>query len=94
MGLDTGDIAPGAEKSLMFHEAGTFELHCHPHPWMEHRVSVVEGGPASARVLILDDPSNDTAFRFEPQNVTIGVGGTVTYANMGTFAHTATQKDE
>lgn len=92
--LDTGSIAPGARAILAFHEEGVYAMHCHPHPWMKHTVTVVADGPATAQVEIIDDPTNETMFRYEPQTVTISTMGHVTYVNRGMHAHTATLEEE
>ena len=87
--LDTGPIAPGAEATLRFEHAGTATVHCHPHPWMEQRVDATPEGPPEAHVHVLDGDAPDT-YRFEPATLSIAPGGTVTYHNHGTRAHTAT----
>jgi plastocyanin len=87
--LDTGTIAPGEQKALTFAEAGVYELHCHPHPFMLHTVTVVDGGPAEVLVKIHDGATVEE-YRYEPRNVTVGVGGRVVYLNAGREPHTAT----
>lgn len=88
-GLDTGDIAPGAEKTLTF-GAESVDLHCHPHPAMKHRVEIAADAPPTVHVHILDGATEEE-FRFEPRTVTLAPGGTVTYHNHGNLTHTATQ---
>ena len=90
-GLDTGDIAPNAEKTMMFDASGLIEMHCHPHQWMLHNVTVTDEPAGEFHVHIVDG-IDEQEFRFEPSNLTVGTGSRVTYHNHGNFTHTATQK--
>lgn len=90
-GLDTGDIAPNAERSLTFETTGRVEIHCHPHQWMFHNVTVTDA-PASEIHVDIVDGIDEAEFRFEPANLTVGKGSRVSYHNHGNFTHTATQK--
>lgn len=87
--LDTGDIAPGGEAQLTF-GSQSLPIHCDPHPFMRQNVTVAEGGPSEAHVDILDGDAT-SEYRFEPANLTIASGATVTYHNHGRLVHTATQ---
>lgn len=96
--LDTGSakdgsdwIQPGASKSVTFTEAGSFEMHCHPHPFMRSNVTVVDGyaGPKEVTVKITDGAELGT-YRFVPENVLVAPGTTVVYENVGAQPHTAT----
>lgn len=84
-------IQPGASKSVTFTEAGVFEMHCHPHPYMRANVTVIDGyqGPKEVRVAIVDGTDLST-YRYVPENVVVGVGTKVVYDNNGTQPHTAT----
>jgi plastocyanin len=88
--LDTGDIAPGASATLTFAHVGQLAIHCHPHPFMEHAVTVTDDAPTEAHVHI-HDGEQPGDYRFEPANLTVGAGSVVTYHNHGTLTHTATQ---
>ena len=85
------DLPPGAEGTLRFDHAGAYVLHCHPHPWMEHRVEVQEGAPAEAHVHATEGESPET-YRFEPASSAVAPGGAVTFHNHGREAHTATME--
>jgi plastocyanin len=89
--LDTGDIAPGGSATLTFRKAGSYDMHCHPHPFMEHVVTVTEDGPAEAHVHI-EDGNTTLEYRFVPDVVVVRPGGVVTYHNHGELPHTATIK--
>lgn len=91
-GLDTGDIAPGAQKQVTFGAGPTVAMHCHPHPFMRHNVTLQEGAPSEAHVHILDG-LDEAEYRFEPENLTVAPHAVVTYHNHGNFTHTATQRD-
>lgn len=91
--LGTGLVQPGAEAALAFELAGTFALHCDPHPFMEHDVTVAEGAPTIAHVHILDGNAT-SEYRFDPQELRVGPGAVVTYHNHGALAHTASERTE
>lgn len=84
-------ISPGAQDSITFTEAGVFQMHCDPHPFMRSNVTVVDGyeGPKEVHVQILDG-SELGSYRFSPENILIGKNTRVIYTNNGTQAHTAT----
>jgi plastocyanin len=84
-GFDSGTLNPGAAPfSHTFTSEGTYNYYCRFHP-MTAVVRVTTTGPASATVNIVDGPS-----RFEPADVTIRVGGTVTWNHAATEPHTVT----
>lgn len=89
--LDTKVIGPGESKSLTYELAGSYLMHCHPHPYMKHNVTVVEGfeGPSAVTVSIVDGDSPET-YRFVPENILIAPGTKVTYTNKGSQPHTST----
>lgn len=91
--LDTGSIQPGEVKLLSYPEAGAFAMHCHPHPFMRHNVTVDDAyaGPSRVHVDILDG-QDVASYRFEPANLTVGVGTKVEYHNHGNVTHTSTQE--
>lgn len=89
--FDTGDIPPGEERTLVYETAGSLGMHCHPHQWMLHNVTVTDEPAGEFHVDILDGV-DESEFRFEPADLTIGKGSRVTYHNHGNFTHTATQK--
>lgn len=88
--LDTGDIEPEASAVLVFAERGMVAIHCHPHPFMEQKVRVMEGAAANVHVHILDGNSTEE-YRFDPPTLEVAAGSNVTYHNHGTQVHTATE---
>jgi plastocyanin len=87
--FDTDDIDEfGGEGSLTFATAGDFEYFCRHHPEMEGIVHVVPGGPTPVSVTIVPGPP----MVFAPVEITVGVGGTVTWINNADTHHTVTSK--
>lgn len=87
--FDTDDIEElGGEADLTFDTAGDFEYFCRHHPEMEGTVHVVPGGPSPVTVTILPGPP----MTFSPEEITVGVGGTVTWINNTGTHHTVTSK--
>ena len=82
--FDSGTLTVGNTFSFTFAVEGTYDYHCNFHP-MTGRVRVTAAGAASAAVQILDSP-----FRFQPDDVTIRAGGTVTWTHAGVQPHTVT----
>jgi len=86
--FDSGTMAPfGPAFQHTFPDEGTFEYYCRLHP-MRGTVRVTATGALSESVTILDDAPQGP--RFEPLEVTIGRGGTVTWTHGGNQPHTVT----
>ena len=93
--LDTKVFDPGASKSLKFTSAGVYAMHCHPHPFMKHNVTVIDGYQSAARVTVLiTDGATNGEYRFSPENIVVGVGTEVVYENVGKLPHSATQEGQ
>ena len=76
----------GTYSSPAFTFAATYDYICGIHgPSMSGRITVQVGGPSSASVTIGD-------FFFSPQNVTVGVGGQVTWTNNGPSQHSVVER--
>ena len=87
--FDTPDIEEfGGEASLTFDTAGDFEYFCRHHPEMEGVVHVVPGGPTPVSVTLVPGPP----MAFSPAEITVGVGGTVTWINNTSTHHMVTSK--
>ena len=84
-GFDSGTLSPGGTFAHTFPDEGTFEYFCRFHP-MQGIVRVTTGGPAVAGVSIKDGPG-----RYDPDDVTVRPGGTVTWTHQGAEPHTVTQ---
>jgi plastocyanin len=87
--FDSDDIEElGGEASMVFDTAGDYEYFCRHHPEMTGVVHVVPGGPDPVTVTIVGGPP----MAFSPAEITVGVGGTVTFINNSNFHHTVTSK--
>lgn len=82
--FDSGTLNPGDTFSHIFNEEGTFNYQCRFHP-MSGVVRVTTTGLMTENVNILDGPG-----RFEQNDVTIRVGGTVNWTHAGAEPHTVT----
>lgn len=74
------------EADLVFDTAGDFDYFCRHHPEMTGVVHVAPGGPDPVTVTIVGGPP----MNFSPAEITVGVGGTVTWMNNSDFHHTVT----
>jgi plastocyanin len=85
--FSTGCLEKGQAYNLTFDQAGTFDIHCHPHPWMQARIVVDASAPAAPVTYRIAD------FAYPEKLMTIGLGSTVTFVNDDPVAHTATVLD-
>lgn len=90
--LNTSLIEPGSTKTLTFTQAGLYNMHCHPHPFMRSNVTVIDGyqGPDTVDVEIRDGDATGS-YRFTPENIVVGAGTKVVYHDVGKLPHTATE---
>jgi len=91
--LDSRDIAKadgsgngGGSYQKTFDATGTFNYHCERHSVMKARVEVIDPGPAASTVNI----NGATSAGFDPNPVTVGRNGTVTWTNRDAQVHTVT----
>jgi plastocyanin len=76
----------GAYTSPVFTLAATYNYICGIHgPMMSGTITVQPGGPSTANVAIGD-------FFFSPANVTVGIGGQVTWTNNGPSQHSVLER--
>jgi len=107
-GFDTGILEPGALGTITFDEPGAFPYSCQIHPEMVGRVEVrdengVVPGPAAASPAASPQasPAADGAaatvtmrdIAFNPPQLEIPVGTTVTWTNAEAIPHTVTAAD-
>jgi plastocyanin len=90
-GLRSPDLAPGQSWSHTFAEAGRFDYHCHPHPWMLAALLVEPStgrAPVNHTIRILEPTGRPFEnWTFDPAITTIQAGDTVTWVNAGTVPH-------
>ncbi len=102
-GFDTGTIAPGESATVTFDEPGSHFYACQFHPEMTGTIFVrdedgnVPGATPRAIVATTGDANGETVsivnFAFDPAELTVPVGTTVTWENTDTAPHTATAED-
>jgi plastocyanin len=86
--LDSGNITSGSSYPHTFANPGNYPYCCAIHGCskMSGSVAVANGQPASAAVSIVN-------YAFNPQNVSVAPGGTVTWTNnSGGTTHTVTSQ--
>jgi plastocyanin len=81
--FDSGDVAPTTTYARVFDTLGIYDYECLYHP-MFGKVNVTATGPLTVAVQILDNS-------FNSDDVEVGIGGTVTWTNIGLSAHTVTE---
>lgn len=84
----TGCLKEGQSFSLLFDKPGTYNIHCHPHPWMKGRIVVDAAQPSSGEVEVAIRD-----FGFVNETTTVGVGSTINFVNEDPVPHTATVED-
>ena len=85
--FDTDDIDElGGEAEIDFPTAGDYPYFCRHHPEMTGVVHVVSGGPDPVTVTIQPGPP----MAFSPDEITVGIGGTVKWINNTNSHHTVT----
>lgn len=82
--FDSGSLDSGETFHHTFMAEGTYHYRCRFHP-MSGVVRVTAGGPLATDATILDGPG-----RFDPADIPIGVGGTVTWTHAAAELHTVT----
>lgn len=85
--FDTDDIEElGGEAEIVFDTVGDYDYFCRHHPEMTGVVHVVPGGPDPVSVTIVQGPP----MVFSPDEIIVGVGGTVKWINNSNAHHTVT----
>lgn len=90
--VQSGDLGPGDSFQQVFTTIGTFDYHCHPHPWMVGSITVDPGDanhtPQIHTVEILEpDPGDGQTWMFSPNDLTIHANDTVVFVNKGQMVH-------
>ena len=94
-GASSPELPPGASWSYNLTSAGTFDYHCHPHPWMLAALNVLPSDGSAPRTHIINITEPEGAefedWTFAPKAMDVRVGDTVTWVNVGTVMHRVTQ---
>jgi plastocyanin len=103
--FDTGTIAPGGSATITLDEPGSHFYACRFHPEMTGTIFVrdedgnVPGATPAATPRAVDATNAETEtvsivnFAFDPAELTVPAGTTVTWENTDTAPHTATAED-
>jgi plastocyanin len=102
-GFDTGIMQPGELVSVTFDEPGSFPYSCEIHPVMTGVIEVRDAEGATASPEATPDAATPAAgdatevtirdFAYEPAEIEIASGTTVTWTNEDGVPHTATDAD-
>ncbi len=94
-GATSPELMPGESWSYVVATEGTFDYHCHPHPWMLGQLTVLpsNGGAPQTHVVNFTEPVGEDfeAWTFSPKIKEVRVGDTVTWVNVGSVMHRVTQ---
>jgi plastocyanin len=98
---DTGDLHPGDSAEVTFDIPGSYAYSCQYHPVMMGTIEVrgagtPEASPAASPAAAGDASAMVVAivnFAFDPAEIDVPVGATVTWNNEDAAAHTATSTD-
>ncbi len=93
-GVSGPEMQPGGNWSYTLAEEGTFDYHCHPHPWMLAQLRVLpSNGTPMMHVIDITEPEGEDFenWTFSPKTMDVRVGDTVTWVNVGTVMHRVTQ---
>jgi plastocyanin len=89
-----------ASWSMTFNEPGTVAYHCSIHPQLMTGTltltgPVIKPEPLERTVKIVErDPNATDTYGYDPKNITVQAGTTITWRNEGTIAHTVTADDK
>ncbi|MFA5943539.1 MAG: hypothetical protein WC876_03630 [Candidatus Thermoplasmatota archaeon] len=94
-GATSPELMPGESWSYVVTTEGTFDYHCHPHPWMLGQLEVLPNNGSAARIHVVNftEPvgADFEAWTFSPKTLDVRVGDTVTWVNVGSVMHRVTQ---
>lgn len=93
-GVSGPEMQPGGNWSYTLAEEGTFDYHCHPHPWMLAQLRILpSNGTPVTHVINITEPADEPFenWTFAPRAMEVRVGDTVTWVNAGTVMHRVTQ---
>lgn len=94
-GASSPELLPGESWTFNMTEEGTFDYHCHPHPWMLGQLTVLSsnGSAPQTHVINFTEPVGEDfeAWTFSPKTLEVRVGDNVTWVNVGSVMHRVTQ---
>lgn len=93
-GVSSPELQPGQSFTFNVTEEGTFDYHCHPHPWMLAQLRMLpNNGTPATHVINITEPADQPFenWTFAPKVMDVRVGDTVTWVNAGSVMHRVTQ---
>lgn len=83
------DMQANETWSHTFTEEAVFDYHCHPHPWMQAKITVIasDGREPMNHTINVVEPADFEEWTFDPEELTVMVGDTVTWFNDGEQMH-------
>lgn len=94
--FDTGEIQPGASGEVTFSVPGSFEVFCRINPsTMNAQVEVDAGAdpPDTVRIQAYDEFREGETRRFDPADLEVELGTTLSVANVGGLEHSFVATD-
>lgn len=95
IGVSGPEMLPGESWSFNLTDEGTFDYHCHPHPWMLAALNVLpsDGNAPRTHIINITEPegADFEDWTFAPKAMDVRVGDTITWVNVGTVMHRVTQ---
>lgn len=95
VGATSPELMPGESWSYNITTEGTFDYHCHPHPWMLAALNVLASNGSAPRTHVINvtEPEGKEFedWTFSPKLLDVRVGDTITWINAGTVMHRVTQ---
>lgn len=95
VGATSPELMPGESWSYNITTEGTFDYHCHPHPWMLAALNVLPSNGSAPRTHVINvtEPEGKEFedWTFSPKLMDVRVGDTITWVNTGTVMHRVTQ---
>lgn len=93
--FDTGALAPGEEGTVTFSAPGRYYFFCRINPATMNGTLVVSGDESATviRVQATDPAREGDVLSFDPAELTLNTGSTISFGNVGGKPHTLTADD-
>lgn len=93
--FDTNSLAPGESGTITFTVPGRYYFFCRINPVSMNGVLVVGGDDEApvVRIQATDEARDGDSLSFDPSELTVSTGTTISFANVGGKPHTLTAAD-
>ncbi|MBL8778664.1 MAG: hypothetical protein JNK12_22230 [Acidimicrobiales bacterium] len=94
--FDTGEIQPGSSGEVIFSVPGSFEVFCRINPSTMNALVEVDPGadpPDTVRIQAYDEFREGETRRFDPADLEVALGTTLSVANVGGLEHSLVATD-